>query len=116
ATETGCYLTWNTVKWGGPKGARMKDHFKGACVNPLSWKQDDAFVNADKNLGGITYKFNGIVPGMAGAACRDGALWISSPQGGPFYPLRGSYHIYDYAFFYMNIRANVAQRVKAYLE
>src|SRR6185437_3941890 len=115
ATETGCYVTWNTVKWGGLSNEDMREHFKGVCVNPLSWKQDTAYVDARENKGSISYRFNGILPNVVGAACRNGALWVSRPSEGSFFALRGSYHIYDYSFFYMNIRANVAQRVQAYL-
>ena len=32
----------------------------------------------------------------------------------PFGP--GNYHMYDYSFFHMNIRANAMARVSAYLE
>lgn len=115
ATETGCYVTWNTVVWGGISGAKMRAHFRGVCVNPLSWKEDTAYVGSQNNLGGISYSFKGIIPGVVGAACRDGALWVSRPSNGSFHSLGGSYHIYDYAFFYMNIRKNIAQRVQAYL-
>jgi hypothetical protein len=115
ATETGCYVTWNTVMWGGPVGKQMKEHFKGVCVNPLSWKQDTIYVDPKYNMGAISYAFKNILPNATGAACRDGALWIKFPKSGRFSPMMGSYHIYDYALFYMNIRANVAQRVRAYL-
>lgn len=114
AAQTGCYVTWNTVRWRGIQGERMREHFKGVCVNPLSWREDSIYIEPKYNLGGISYSFKGIIPNVVGAACRQGALWISSP-GGAFHSLGGSYHIYDYALFYMNIRQNVAQRVQAYL-
>jgi hypothetical protein len=114
ATETGCYITWNTVRWGGhsSRGA----FFKGVCVNPLSWKQDTNFVDQQHNLGSITRGFAPIIPGAVGAACRDGVLWVSDPPAkAHYFTFAGSYHIFDYSMFYMNLRANVAQRVKAYL-
>jgi hypothetical protein len=114
ATQIGCYVTWNTVKWGGATGKRAREHLSGVCVNPLNWKQDNTYVDAKYNKGSISYSFNGITLNLVGAACRDGTLWISNPVGS-YYPLGGSYHIYDYAFFYINIRENVAQRVNAYL-
>jgi len=115
ATQTGCYVSWNTVKWGG-LSSEMGAYFKGVCINPLSWKEDTNYVDAVYNIGSVNYKFNGLTQHEVGAACRDGALWISSPKSFGYNSLLGSYHIYDYGLFYMNIRANVAQRVKAYLE
>src|SRR4029077_2064189 len=52
ATQTGCYVSWNTVKWGGLSGS-LGSYFKGVCVNPLSWKQDTVFVDASHNAGSI---------------------------------------------------------------
>ncbi|HTB06181.1 MAG TPA: DUF3089 domain-containing protein [Bacteroidia bacterium] len=114
ATQTGCYISWNTVKWGGLSG-RMGEYFKGVCINPLSWKEDSNYVDAVYNTGSVNYKFNGVTEHEMGAACRNGALWINSPKSSGYFPLFGSYHIYDYSFFYMNIRTNVADRVKAYI-
>jgi hypothetical protein len=115
ASQTGCYVSWNTVKWGGLSGS-LGAYFKGVCINPLSWKQDTAYVDASNNIGSVDYRFK--IPALheVGAACRDGSLWISSPKSSGYSSLLGSYHIYDYGFFYMNIRANVDQRVKAYLK
>jgi hypothetical protein len=115
ATQTGCYVTWNTVVWGGIPG-KMGAKLRGVCVNPLNWKRDDKYVDAANNLGSINYGFKKVFPNVVGAACRNGELWISVPIVGGFSPLGGSYHIYDYSLFYMNIRQNVAQRVKAYLD
>jgi len=115
ATETGCYVAWNTVKWGG-LSERNAQHFSGVCVNPLSWKQDDKFVDCQYNLGSLGSSFKLITPGVVGAACRNGELWVSEPSSGSFLALGKSYHLFDYGLFYMNIRANVAQRVNAYLD
>ena len=115
AGETGCYVAWNTVSKDGVNGSTGK-FFSGVCVNPLSWKQDSNYMDAVYNMGSVGYKFDGIDKNEAGAVCKDGLLVVSNISNGMKYkPFSGSYHIYDYNLFYMNIRANVADRVNAYI-
>jgi hypothetical protein len=58
-------------------------------------------------------------PGEVGARCgKDGFLYIPRPKTAAFrsFLLPGrSYHNHDYGLFYMNLRADVERRVKAYL-
>jgi hypothetical protein len=115
ATQTGCYITWNTVQMGGEYSALSK-FFSGVCVNPLTWKQDTGYVDASHNLGSINYSFKKIDEHEVGAAIRNGVLTVSAPASKDYKTFRTGYHIYDYNFFYMNIRKNVQQRVDAYLK
>lgn len=118
AMQTGCFISWNSVKWGGLK-SKMAKRFSGVCVNPLSWKQDTSLCSDTLNMGSIIYgwgfKGKGIALHGAGAACRNGELWIHNPSKLHIFALERSYHIFDYGLFYMNIRANVAERIKQYL-
>jgi hypothetical protein len=116
ARETGCYVTWNTVSEQGFNGTTSK-YFSGVCVNPLSWKQDSTYMATVYNMGSVDYKFGGIDKHEAGAVCRNGLLVVDSLANNIKYrPFRGSYHVYDYNLFYMNVRANIADRVDAYLK
>src|SRR6185312_970511 len=115
AKQTGCYVAWNTVKWGDSKDM-VGDYFRGVCINPLSWKQDSVYVDKVYNLGSLNYKYSGIDKNEVGTACRNGLLWITKPTSLGYSHLGKSYHIFDYNLFYMNIRANVAERVGAYLK
>ena len=57
-------------------------------------------------------------PGIADAQCIDGALIVSevrSEHYPPFTPGDTDYHIYDYNFFHMNLRANAEARTQAFL-
>jgi Protein of unknown function (DUF3089) len=136
AEQIGCVVTWNAV---GPHAQPWGDPRKNICVNPLTWRADGAAAQASLNLGGVTYPgtFEGTladvkgVPqdfiaakpvletGVADAQCVDGMLLVKEihsknyaarPMG------RDNYHIYDYNLFHMNLRKNVEQRVKKYLE
>ena len=56
------------------------------------------------------------------AQCKDGILYVSNPAKnatvGPKYEFNpgGALHAYDLNFFWMNIRANIDVRAKAYLQ
>ncbi len=119
ALQTGCYISWNSVRWGGLKG-KMASHFSGVCINPLSWKQDTLYYSDSLNRGSIVfswrYKNKRIEPYLIGAACRGGELWIRNPSKAHVFSIGGSYHLFDYSLFYMNIRNNVAKRIKSYID
>jgi hypothetical protein len=89
------------------------------CVNPLTWSTDEKHVTHEANLGGMaTAPDSRIEPGVADAQCRDGQLIVTeirSPNYGARPFGKSNYHIYDYAFYYMNIRQNVQDRVGAFL-
>jgi hypothetical protein len=113
AAQTDCYITWNTVKW-GKQNSELSKFFSGVCINPLSWKPDSAYVDALYNLGSMNYSFK-INPHEVGAAIHNGVLTVSDPVDRGYKTFRTGYHIYDYNFFYMNIRRNVQQRVDAFM-
>ncbi|MEI9982882.1 MAG: DUF3089 domain-containing protein [Aliidongia sp.] len=136
ATDTGCYLTWNSLSapadrtgWQQTstiwfdKSYQMIAGRPLDCMNPLSWSLDSEAPAAD-NLGGLAFVQDGAPlkaprPHLTGAACTDGVLIVTPPTDDPgltFGVFDGSYHIYDYNLFYMNIRQNLADRVGAYLK
>ncbi len=50
---------------------------------------------------------------------KTGALMTTIPEGevldiGPYFP-PGVYHMFDYAFWYRNLKQNVGDRINAYL-
>jgi hypothetical protein len=136
ATQTGCLISWNTVKEGVTGGEREHERLvwrQGryqpvgsevlACTNPLNW-QLGSDAPASQNLGALPGAKPGaalepVVPGLTGARCRGGMLEVSIPMGqrhgfADALTLFGSYHILDYNLFYANIRRNAQQRVLAY--
>lgn len=114
ATQTGCYITWNSIEQGKENGSISK-FFSGVCINPLNWKPDAGFVAPDYNLGSLNHSFS-IDKNEVGAECENGVLIVSPPKDGGYRTFGTGYHIYDYSFFYMNIRRNVQQRVEAFLK
>jgi hypothetical protein len=115
-TQTGCQVTWNTV---GPRAGALLDDPNNICVNPLTWRTDGLRAGHEVNLGGLISGItDATAPGVVDAQCRDGRLLVSEIRSDQYSarPLgRDNYHIYDYAFFYMNIRENVQARVDAFM-
>ncbi|HYM27938.1 MAG TPA: DUF3089 domain-containing protein, partial [Steroidobacteraceae bacterium] len=136
ATQTRCFVDWNTVKAGHSDKSRedsrlvwLAGRYQPAagrpmtCVNPLSW-QPGGSAAAALNLGALP----GVRPGqelrapvahLTGARCEDGVLHIDIPlterRGfADLLTLFGSYHIYDYNLFYVNIRSNALERINAW--
>jgi hypothetical protein len=115
ATQTGGYITWNTVQMNGQNSSLSK-FFAGVCINPLTWKPDTGYIDASSDLGSVNYSFKKVEPHEVATAIRGGVLTVSAPVDKGYRTFRTGYHIYDYNFFYMNIRKNVQQRVEAYLK
>lgn len=103
-----------------PKGV------KAVSINPLNWKTDG--TKADKALNkGACFMSGADISREEKELCgcyideKRGALKVTdvSPEeydsslGGVF--PGGSYHIYDYQFFYRNLQENVGKRLEAYL-
>ena len=124
AEQTGCLVTWRTFADGADPSldANPQELADGPsiCVNPLSWLHDDVAVPANANLGAIGLPMlrgpGPIRPEATGARCGEGVLWIQ-PVGGWGYGSNhdnGNWHAYDFSLFYMNIRENVARRLRAF--
>ncbi|HZG26605.1 MAG TPA: hypothetical protein VEZ17_18585, partial [Chitinophagaceae bacterium] len=65
--------------------------------------------------GGVINNFNKLWPNITDARIHDGILWIDRPHiTGSFLLRMKNFHIGDINLFYMNIRANVRQRISAF--
>jgi pimeloyl-ACP methyl ester carboxylesterase len=136
AAQTGCVITWNSVRSGHDDRRRKQDAviwWEGryqpiagrplVCVNPLNWQRNTA-AGADMNLGGVynagrDASIPAPVVGLTGAACEDGLLGVDIPREqrrrfGDMLTLIGVYHDFDYGLFYMNLRNNAVERVRAF--
>jgi len=132
--DTGCVVTWSTLAEGADARAQRRGYGRRdgqplgfadrgfVCINPLSWSRAPELAPASLNLGGWTR--NGSMrprpadPGLVSARCDNGAVFVSEPRA-PGYRNGllpgGNYHNYDYGLFYMNIRKNASDRVKAFV-
>ena len=140
--QTGCVVSWNTGKmdssltrkillahptywWQGDY--RDHDQPQAVCVNPLTWRANDAQAPASANTGSLRFPekpyatqtgpLPALVPNLTGARCHDGLLEVAPPRSAPdgfsdmLTRLLGSYHLHDYGLFYASLRQNAIDRV-----
>lgn len=98
------------------------------CWNPLGTPDQagapGVIANFARNAGTLRPTDNSLsdadlVPGAVGAMCRDGFLTIAGPEGklpdlGPYVLPGNNYHVYDYALFWANLRADARQRLASW--
>lgn len=125
-TDNGVIITYNTqapYATGSPVLLPT-----AACVNPLTWTNDNTLASAKKNLGAVFFdKSHKALPDQkqytdAHIDKQTGALVASTPnpddfytKGKSFFP-RGIYHANDYQFYYRNLEENAKKRIEAYLK
>lgn len=84
---------------------------------------DSAFVPAEKNIGAVFFDKAGTpssYPHFTSAQIVDGGLIVLpknvdlvNVKGGNF--PEGVYHAFDYSLFFENLKANIAERIKAFV-
>ena len=141
-SQFGCVVSWNTSQTGRTeasmlihdkpywwRGAIRQSGTLGAvCTNPLTWTSTGE-ATSSANIGALPFpeatvppgaRLAPLVPGLTGAACKDGLLDVNVPSTSAGFQdktsrMFGSYHRSDYGLFYANIRANALDRVNAFL-
>jgi len=124
-TDIGVIVTYNTQ--GRNTSGKNTIAMPGAIgINPLNWKTDETYANASENEGAVFFYNNGSVsaeiPNFTGAYLAEvngSVVLIADSPDSASYSLPelfadGVYHVYDYYFFYENLRENVAERTAAY--
>jgi hypothetical protein len=120
--QTGCIITYNTVAPGRQKKAPtiIPGTF---VVNPLTWTTTDKPASSRMHKGAAFFQDDGTIlirPGFTSARITDSGLVVepadpkllASPLSA--FP-EGVYHPFDYALFYTNLMANVAERIQSAL-
>lgn len=121
ADQTGCVISYNSMAKGRQAAAPTLK--KGAiAVNPLSWTTDGSYISAEENQGAVFFDNNvqpTSYPHFTSAQIVDGGLVVEpldvhlvTVRGGHFPD--GIYHAFDYSLFFENLKANIAERIRAY--
>lgn len=116
-TQTGCFISWRTWKYGYEGNEYVKaEKFKAVVVNPLTWTTGTAYAPRYLNRGGLLKNYNKIIPGLTDAVVHGNILWSHKPKFfGNIFLTQKNYHIADVNLFYENIRENVAERINSYM-
>jgi|GEM_PF-1511716 len=95
---------------------------KALSINPLNWKTDGTAADKSKNLGAVMSTDAEPIPALCGAYLGARGELIVTDVTAAEYPAvidifpDGSYHIYDYLFFFTNLKGNVAARTAVWKE
>jgi hypothetical protein len=113
--QTGCICSWRTYKEGYTPPFIQKEKFDVIVTNPLTFTKSIPNASWDANKGGVLTNFNKIAKGVAEAKLTDKVLWTAKPKiFGSFLVKDPNYHIGDYNLYYVNVRENVIERMKAF--
>ena len=113
--QTGCVCGWRTFRE-GYKAPYVKAEKEFSLVtNPITWKTDSEYAHKKMNTGSVLLKFNKIYKKTTDAQIHEGVIWAKRPKfPWSFLYSTKNYHVGDINLYYMNIRENVGQRIKAY--
>ena len=133
AADGGCIVAWQS--FAAPADPRLIDAYFDAtrgyagpsrrgtamlCVNPLTGTANGVAL-APANLGSLVPNAAlteaELVPGLVPAGCDPRGLLLIGPPPAGFgtYVLPGNnYHVFDYALFWANLRADAARRLAAF--
>lgn len=115
--QIGCIVSWRTYREGYTPPLILQEKYKAIVTNPLTWNEAMPVSDRSLNKGGVLLNFNKIAPRVAAAKIEGNVLWTHKPKffGNIFYTTN-NYHVADLNLYYLNIRENVANRVKMYLK
>ena len=96
-------------------------------INPLNWTTTDTYADKSLNKGAVFTDYDGkvikAVPAFTGAYLdkKRGTLKVINVNTIDYPPVLdvfqpGVFHMYDYLFFYQNLKENVNQRIDAFME
>ena len=99
---------------------------KALVINPLNWRTDGTEADKSENHGACFTDYSGDITKEVAGLCgcyideERGVVKVTDIAAADYQPIvpglpEGSYHIYDYMFFYRDLQQNVADRVSAYL-
>ncbi len=89
-------------------------------INPLNWKTDGTIADKSQNVGAVMPTNAEPKVALCGAYIgKRGELVVTDINPKDYPPVldlfpQGSYHIYDYMFFFTNLKNNVAARTNAW--
>ena len=120
-TDTGTVISFDCEDGNVTETIVIPAGMKALSINPLNWRTDSTAANKSLNRGAVMQAGAEPIPALCGAYIgARGELVVTDlsasdyPPGLDLFP-EGAYHLYDYMFFFTNLRENVAARTAAWL-
>ena len=123
--QTGCLVSWRTFRNGYlPSYLRRTNHADNLfrqgdayVTNPLIWTTGNEKANKELNKGSVLTRFNKVYKNTCSATISNSVLYVNKPRfPWSFLYFTKNYHIADINLFYINIRENVALRIRTFLK
>ena len=76
SASTGCYVSWRTFRNGYTPEFVKKEKFVATVVNPLTWTMSDQYSSYTRNVGGVMFDFNKIMPRLVDAQIKIGRAHV----------------------------------------
>ncbi len=115
-TDTGTVICFDCEDGNVTETIIIPAGMKALSINPLNWKTDSTPADKSLNHGAVFEAGGEPVPELCGAYIGEkGELIVTDvtaadyPPGLDVFP-EGAYHLYDYMFFFTNLKENVAMR------
>ena len=117
--DTGVIICYDCEAESVKKSLVVPEGMKSFSINPLNWKTDS--TPADKSLnkgsvmpdGSIKENLTGCYIDPSRGTLKVTDVSADDYKAGPSCFENGEYHIYDYMFFFQNLKENVAKRIRA---
>jgi len=125
-TDTNVIISYNTQSKNIEYGNNIiVGENKALVINPINWKRDETIALASENLGSNLMKKDGKftkVQNFADAQIdlEKGVIICSSVDEKEMYNISsifnmGIYHVFDFPFYYYNLRENAKKRASSFL-
>lgn len=124
--DAGVIVSFNSEAESITESLMIPSDIKTLAINPLNWKTDSTPADKSLNNGACFTDYDGNitneVKNLTGAYIDGtrGALKITDVTAADYPAVLsifedGIYHLYDYQFFYRNLKENVAKRLNTYV-
>lgn len=119
-TDTGVVISFDCEDGTLTDSLVIPSGTKALSINPLNWKTDGTRADKALNRGAVMSTGAEPIPALCGAYIGARGELVVTDVTPEEYPAvidifqDGSYHIYDYMFFFENLRENVAARTNAW--
>ncbi len=126
STDTGVVITFDCEAPEITDTAIVPEGTWTYSINPLNWKTDGTVADSSENMGACIMRSNGDIkaeiPNFCGAYidAERGTLKATGVDPDTYKPVvsflpSGAYHIYDFEFFFENLKQNLDDRIAAFL-
>lgn len=121
--DTGVIVTFSSEAEEVTDSLMIPSGEKTYAINPLNWRTDSEVADASLNQGACFTDYSGEItkeiPALTGCYIdpNRGALKVTNVNSQDYPGVifdDGIYHLYDYQFFYRNLKNNVKVRLEAY--